>query len=268
VIIRKSTAEIETMANAGRIVADTFALLHEHIRPGVSTGELDELAEEFMHSRGGTSSFRGYRGYPAAICTSPNDMVVHGIPNGHTVSEGDILSVDVGVVFDGFVADSAFTFAVGSISPEAERLLEGCQAALAAGIEQCRAGHHLSDVSHAIQVATEDAGFSVVRSLVGHGIGRAMHEDPQIPNYGPPGRGPELQPGMTFAIEPMINAGGPDVYLHDDEWSISTMDGSLSAHFEHTVAVTDDGPKILTASQKTADRGDPGRPLARRRAGA
>jgi methionyl aminopeptidase len=253
VIIRKSTAEVEKMANAGRIVADTIAVLHDYIRPGVSTGELDELAEGYIQSQGGTSSFKGYRGYPAAICTSPNDMVVHGIPNGRTVSEGDILSVDVGVVLDGFVADSAFTFAVGEISPDAERLLEGCQAALAAGIAQCRAGNRLSDVSHAIQVATEEAGFSVVRSLVGHGIGRAMHEDPQIPNYGSPGRGPELQPGMTFAIEPMINAGGPDVYLHDDEWSISTMDGSLSAHFEHTVAITDDGPKILTVTPNPAE---------------
>ncbi len=245
-IIRKSSSEIETMASAGRIVAGTFAMLGEHIRRGVTTGELDELADEYIQSQGGTSSFKGYRGYPASICTSPNDMVVHGIPDGRTVSEGDILSVDIGVVFDGFVADSAFTFAVGSISVDAERLLDGCQAALAAGIAQCRAGNHLSDVSHAIQVATEEAGFSVVRSLVGHGIGRAMHEDPQIPNYGPPGRGPELQPGMTFAIEPMINAGGPDVYLHDDEWSISTVDGSLSAHFEHTVAVTGEGPRILT----------------------
>jgi methionyl aminopeptidase len=253
VIIRKSTAEIAKMANAGRIVAGAIALLQEHIRPGVSTGELDELAEEYIYSQGATSSFKGYRGYPAAICTSPNDMVVHGIPNGRTVSEGDILSVDVGVVLDGFVADSAFTFAVGEISADAERLLEGCQAALAAGIAQCRAGNRLSDVSHAIQVATEQAGFSVVRSLVGHGIGRAMHEDPQIPNYGPPGRGPELRPGMTFAIEPMINAGSPDVYLHDDEWSISTIDGSLSAHFEHTVAVTEDAPKILTVTPNPAE---------------
>jgi methionyl aminopeptidase len=252
-IIRKSTAEIEMMANAGRIVAETIGLLRDHVRPGVSTGELDELAEDFIVSQGGASSFKGYRGYPAAICTSPNDMVVHGIPNGRTVSEGDILSVDVGVVLDGFVADSAYTFAVGEISADAERLLEGCQSALAAGIAQCRAGNRLSDVSHAIQVATEEAGFSVVRSLVGHGIGRAMHEDPQIPNYGPPGRGPELQPGMTFAIEPMINAGSPDVYLHDDEWSISTIDGSLSAHFEHTVAVTDDGPKILTVTPNPAE---------------
>ena len=250
-IIRKSTAEIEKMANAGRIVADTIALLREHIRPGSRPASSTSWPTTSSSPRAATSSFKGYRGYPAAICTSPNDMVVHGIPNGRTVSEGDILSVDVGVVLDGFVADSAFTFAVGEISADAERLLEGCQAALAAGIAQCRAGNRLSDVSHAIQVATEEAGFSVVRSLVGHGIGRAMHEDPQIPNYGPPGRGPELQPGMTFAIEPMINAGGPDVYLHDDEWSISTLDGSLSAHFEHTVAVTEDGPRILTATPES-----------------
>jgi methionyl aminopeptidase len=248
-IIRKSPSEIETMARAGRVVADTLALVGEHLRPGITTGELDQIADEFIRSRGGTSSFKGYRGYPAAICTSPNDMVVHGIPSGRSLSEGDILSVDVGVIKDGFVADSAYTFAVGEISPEAARLLEACQEALAAGIEQCRPGNHLSDVSHAIQTATEEAGFAVVRSLVGHGIGRAMHEDPQIPNYGAPGRGPELASGMTFAIEPMINAGGADVVIHDDEWSISTADGSLSAHFEHTVAVTEDGPRILTVAR-------------------
>jgi methionyl aminopeptidase len=253
VIIRKSSSEIETMANAGRIVADTLALVGEHLRPGVTTGGLDELADEYIRSQGGTSSFLGYRGYSASICTSPNGVVVHGIPDGTVLSEGDILSVDVGVILDGFVADSAYTFPVGEISSGAERLLEGCQAALAAGIAQCRAGNRLSDVSHAIQKATEEAGFSVVRSLVGHGIGRSMHEDPQIPNYGPPGRGPELQPGMTLAIEPMINAGSPDVYLHDDEWSISTVDGSLSAHFEHTVAITENGPRILTVTQNRAE---------------
>jgi methionyl aminopeptidase len=251
-IIRKSPGEIETMANAGRVVADTLALVGEHVRPGVTTGELDELADDFIRSQGGTSSFKGYRGYPASICTSPNDMVVHGIPSGRTLAEGDILSVDVGVSLDGFVADSAFTFPVGEISGETERLLEICQAALAAGIAQCLPGNRLSDLSHAIQAVTEDAGFSVVRSLVGHGIGRAMHEDPQIPNYGAPGRGPELASGMTFAIEPMINAGSPDIYLHDDEWSISTVDGALSAHFEHTVAITDDGPRILTGAQSPA----------------
>ena len=175
-------------------------------------------------------------------------MVVHGIPSLYTLRDGDILSVDVGVTLDGFVADSAYTFAIGEISEEAERLLEGCQAALAAGIEQCRVGNRLSDISHAIQVVTEEQGFSVVRSLVGHGVGRSMHEEPQIPNYGEPGRGPQLAEGMTFAIEPMITAGGPEVVLHDDEWSISSADGSLAAHFEHTVAITADGPRILTAA--------------------
>ena len=247
-IIRKSPEELERMARAGRIVAETLALIGEHARPGVTTAELDELAEEFVVGQGGYPTFKGYRGYPAATCISPNSMIVHGIPGPYELREGDILSVDVGVTLDGFVADSAYTFAIGEISQEAERLLEACQAALAAGIEQCVAGNRLSDISHAIQLATESAGFSVVRSLVGHGVGRSMHEDPQIPNYGQPGRGPQLAEGMTFAIEPMINVGGADIYLHDDEWSISTADGSLSAHFEHTVAVTASGPRILTAA--------------------
>ncbi len=237
------------MAAAGRVVVETLALLGEHVRPGVTTGELDRIADEFIRSQGGAPTFKGYRGYPAAICTSPNEMVVHGIPGRRALSGGDILSVDVGVTLGGFVADSAYTFAVGEISAEAERLIEVCEAALAAGIEQCRAGNRLSDISHAIQTVTEDGGFSVVRSLVGHGIGRTMHEDPQIPNYGAPGRGPQLAPGMTLAIEPMINAGGPGIYVHEDEWSISTDDGSLSAHFEHTVAVTDDDPRVLTTSK-------------------
>src|SRR5439155_12041945 len=185
---RKSPAEIETMAKAGLVVADTLALVGEHVRSGATTAELDELADEFIRSQGGTSSFKGYRGYPASICTSPNEMVVHGIPGERTLADGDILSVDVGVSLDGFVADSAYTFPVGEVSAEAERLLEACQAALASGIGQCRPGNRLSDVSHAIQLTTEEAGFSVVRSLVGHGIGRAMHEDPQIPNYAAPGR--------------------------------------------------------------------------------
>jgi methionyl aminopeptidase len=247
-IIRKSPQEVEQMARAGRIVADTLALIGEHVRPGVTTAELDALAEEFITTQGGYPTFKGYRGYPAATCLSPNDMVVHGIPGGFELSEGDILSCDVGVTFDGFVADSAFTFPVGEISAEAERLLEVCQAALAAGVDQCRPGNRLSDISHAVQQVTESAGFSVVRSLVGHGVGRSMHEDPQIPNYGEPGRGPTLAEGMTFAIEPMINVGDPEIYVHDDDWSISTADASLSAHFEHTVAVTDAGPRILTAA--------------------
>jgi len=248
-IIRKSPEEIERMARAGEVVAETLALLGERARPGVTTAELDALADELIRSHGGAPTFKGYRGYPASICTSPNDMVVHGIPGPYPLAEGDILSVDVGVTLHGFVADSAYTFAIGEISTEAERLLEGCRAALAAGVEQCRPGNRLSDISHAIQVATEEHGFSVVRSLVGHGVGRAMHEEPQIPNYGEPGRGPVIAPGMTFAIEPMINAGSPDVVVHDDQWSISTADGSLSAHFEHTVAITDDGPRVLTAER-------------------
>jgi methionyl aminopeptidase len=247
-IIRKAAGEIERMARAGEVVADALAVIGEHARPGATTHELDELADEFIRSRGGTPTFKGYRGYPASICTSPNEMVVHGIPGGYVLKDGDVLSVDVGVTLDGFVADSAYTFTIGDISPDAERLLEGCQAALAAGIEQCRVGNRLSDISHAIQVTTEEQGFSVVRSLVGHGVGRSMHEEPQIPNYGEPGRGPLLAEGMTFAIEPMITAGGPDVLLQDDEWSISTADGSLAAHFEHTVAITADGPRILTAA--------------------
>jgi methionyl aminopeptidase len=246
VIIRKSQDEIEKMARAGEVVAETLDLLREHIRPAVTTAELDELADEFIRSRGGIPTFKGYRGYPAAICASPNSMVVHGIPGPYALEDGDVLSVDVGVTLDGFVGDSAWTFPVGEVSAEAERLLEVCQAALQAGIEQAKVGNRLSDISHAVQQVTEEAGFSVIRALVGHGVGRSMHEDPQIPNYGPPGRGPLLQDGMTLAIEPMITVGASDVVLHDDEWSISSADQSLAAHFEHTVAITADGPRILT----------------------
>jgi methionyl aminopeptidase len=250
-IVRKSEQELEVMARAGDIVAETLSLLRRHVRPGTTTGELDQIADEFIRSRAGVPTFKGYRGpypYPASICTSPNDVVVHGIPDGYELKEGDVLSVDVGVTLDGFVADSAYTFAVGEVDEEAERLLEVCSAALDAGIEQAQAGGKLTDISHAVQRVTEDAGFSIVKSLVGHGVGRAMHEDPQIPNYGEPGRGPTLAPGMTLAIEPMINAGGQDVVVRPDQWTIATADGSLSAHFEHTVAVTKDGPRILTAA--------------------
>jgi methionyl aminopeptidase len=245
-IIRKSRSEIETMSRAGAVVARTLEVLGALVKPGVTTAELDDAAEEHIRSEGGSPTFKGYRGFPAAICTSPNSMVVHGIPGSYRLAEGDLLSVDVGVTLDGFVADSAYTFAVGDVDGDAERLLEVCQAALAAGIEQARAGNHVQDISAAVQRTTEEAGFSVVRSLVGHGIGRSMHEEPQVPNFGEPGRGPLLQPGMTLAIEPMINAGGPDVWMADDRWSISTDDGSLSAHFEHTVAVTENGPLVLT----------------------
>ena len=250
-IVRKSARELDQMARAGTIVADTLGVIGEHVRPGTTTAELDGIADEFIRSRGGVPTFKGYRGpypYPASICTSANDVVVHGIPNDDPLAEGDILSVDVGVTLDGFVADSAYTFPVGEIDPEAERLLEACNAALYAGIEQAKAGGRLTDISHAVQRVTEEAGFSVVRSLVGHGVGREMHEDPQIPNYGEPGRGPMLATGMTLAIEPMITAGAHEVVVRPDRWTIATADGSLSAHFEHTVAVTEEGPRILTAA--------------------
>ncbi len=242
------------MAAAGRVVAETHALVGGNIRPGVTTGELNELAEQFIRSRGGVPTFLGYRGFPASLCLSPNDMVVHGIPGPYRLEEGDILSVDVGVTLDGFVADAAYTHAVGEISADAQRLLDVGQQALAAAVAQAGPGNRLSDISHAVQTVTETAGYSVIRSLVGHGVGRSMHEDPQIPNFGEPGHGPLLQPGMTLAIEPMINAGGPDVVLHDDHWSISTEDGSLSCHFEHTVAVTESGPRILTQVDREAVR--------------
>jgi methionyl aminopeptidase len=254
-IIRKSAQEIEGMARAGELVAETIALLGEQVQPGITTGELDRMAEEFIRDRGGVPTSKGYRGFPAATCISPNAMVVHGIPGEHRVEEGDLISVDVGITLDGLVADSAYTFAVGDVDDEAARLLETGKQALGAGIEQARAGRRVGDISHAVQGVVEGAGFAVVRSLVGHGVGRSYHEEPQIPNFGEPGRGPLLQTGMTIAIEPMITAGGPDVYLHDDEWSISTQDGSLAAHFEHTVAVTDGSPRVLTRAKTPARAG-------------
>ena len=250
-IIRKSAAELEVMQQAGGIVADTHALLAEHIRPGVTTAELDRIADEYIRSRGGVPTFLGYPGpypYPASICASLNEVVVHGIPNDEPLEEGDVLSVDVGVTYQGFVGDSAYTYRVGEVDPEAERLLEAGQAALSAGIEKARAGAYLTDISHAVQTATEEAGFSVVRSLVGHGVGRNMHEDPQIPNFGEPGRGPVLAPGMTLAIEPMITVGTHEVVVREDHWTIASADDSLAAHFEHTVAVTEGEPRILTAA--------------------
>jgi len=255
VIVRKSAQEIEGMARAGELVAETIALLGEHVQPGITTGELDRIAEDFIRERGGVPTSKGYRGFPAATCISPNAMVVHGIPGAHRVAEGDLISVDVGITLDGLVADSAYTFRVGDIDPEAQRLLDVGKQALEAGIGQARAGNRVGDISHAVQEVVEGAGFSVVRSLVGHGVGRSYHEEPQIPNFGDPGRGPLLQTGMTLAIEPMITAGGPEVYLHDDEWSISTQDGSLAAHFEHTVAVTDERPRILTLAKTAVKAG-------------
>src|SRR2546423_3043114 len=206
-ILRKSQAEIEGMARAGDIVADTLEMIAEELSPGVSMLELDRLAEEYIRERGGVPTSKGYRGYPATLCISPNAMIVHGIPTDYRAEEGDIVSVDLGVTLDGLVADSAYTFGVGDISAYAQRLLDVCQQALAAGIDEARVGNHVSDIGHAVQTVVEAAGYSVVRSLVGHGVGRAYHEDPQIPNFGAPGRGPELLPGMTLAIEPMITAG-------------------------------------------------------------
>src|SRR6201991_1545988 len=220
------------MAAAGAILVRTLKMLESKVRPGVTTAELDRAAEKFIRSQGAEPAFKGYRGFPGSICASPNSMVVHGIPGKYRLDRGDIISIDVGVVLDGWVADAARTFAVGPVSPVAGKLLDTTKASLFDAVEQCRAGNRLGDVSHAVQARVEAEGLSVVRSLVGHGIGRSMHEDPQVPNYGQPGRGPMLAEGMTFAIEPMITAGGPDILLHDDEWSISTADGSLSAHFE------------------------------------
>jgi len=246
VIIRKSLQESEAMARAGVLVAETLALCAEVLEPGMTMLELDRIAEEHIRSKGGVPTSKGYKGFPAALCLSPNSMVVHGIPTDYRAQEGDLISVDLGVTLNGLVADSAVTLPVGEIDAEAQRLLDVCQDALAAGIAEAQIGNHLSDISHAVQNVVEEAGFSVVRSLVGHGVGRSYHEDPQIPNYGLPGRGPLLQEGMTLAIEPMITAGSPDVYVHEDDWSISSVDDSLAAHFEHTVALTQEGPRILT----------------------
>src|SRR6266480_1787236 len=237
------------MAAAGSILVRTLALLESKVREGVTTRDLDEAAEKFIRSQGAEPAFKGYRGFPGSICASPNSMVVHGIPGPYKLQRGDIISIDVGVIKDGWVADAARTFPVVPVTPITSKLLDVTKQSLFDAVEQCQPGNRLGDVSHAVQETVEEAGLSVVRSLVGHGIGRSMHEEPQIPNYGEPGRGPLLSPGMTFAIEPMINAGAPDVVIHDDEWSISTVDGTLSAHFEHTVAITEEGPRILTVAR-------------------
>ena len=246
----KSPREIEMMAAAGRIVAETLALVKQHVRPDITTEELDQLAENFIrHHPGAQPSFKGLYDFPATLCTSINQEVVHGIPSPRRVlKEGDLLSVDVGVWLDGLHADSAATFPVGDIKPETARLLAVTQEALAAGVAQARAGNHVGDIGHAVQQVAESAGYSVVRELVGHGIGASFHEEPQVPNYGKPKRGPRLVPGMTIAIEPMINIGGSGIRTLDDKWTVVTQDGSLSAHFEHTVAITDNGPRILTKS--------------------
>ncbi|OLC06429.1 MAG: type I methionyl aminopeptidase [Gemmatimonadetes bacterium 13_1_40CM_70_15] len=246
----KSPREIETMAAAGRIVAATLALVAQHVAPGVSTEHLDRLAEDFIRSHpGARPSFKGLYDFPATLCTSINDEIVHGIPSPKRIlTEGDLLSVDVGVWLDGLHADSAATFPVGPVSAAAEQLLRVTQAALQAGLGQARAGNHVGDIGSAVQQVAETAGFSVVRELVGHGIGSSFHEEPQVPNYGKPKRGPRLVAGMTIAIEPMVNVGAPEIRTLDDKWTVVTVDGSLSAHFEHTVAIGQNGapPRILT----------------------
>jgi methionyl aminopeptidase len=245
-IVKKSPAEIDKMARAGEILVRTMDLLAGKIRPGVTTGELDAAAEKFIRSQGATPAFKGYRGFPGSICSSPNEMVVHGIPGKFKLSRGDILSVDIGVVYDGWVADAARTFAVGDISPVAAKLLEVTEESLFKAVEQAVVGNTLGDIGHAVQQHVEANGFSVVRSLVGHGIGRDMHEDPQIANYGQAGKGLPLQAGMVLAIEPMTTAGRHSVRMGDDGWAIYSADGSLAAHFEFTVAITEAGPRILT----------------------
>jgi methionyl aminopeptidase len=245
-IVIKTPEQIEQMAAAGSIQARCLRMLRSRCRPGVTTADLDEAAARFIASQGAEASFLGYRGFPGSICTSPNSMVVHGIPGPYELRRGDILSIDVGVTYRGWVADAAITVPICPVSPGARKLLDATREALFAGADQARAGNHLSDISHAVQRRIEVDGLSVIRSLVGHGIGRDMHEDPQIPNYGEPGRGPELEPGMVLAIEPMVNAGTHMVRVGDDNWAVYSQDGSLAAHFEFTVAVTEDGPRVLT----------------------
>ncbi|NLW08182.1 MAG: type I methionyl aminopeptidase [Clostridia bacterium] len=245
-IILKSQREIALMREAGRIVALTLAKLREHIAPGVTTGELDRIAEEYIRSQDAVPAFKGYQGFPASICTSVNEEVVHGIPGLKRLAEGDIISIDVGVVKYGYVGDAAITFPVGKISRLKQHLLEVTEAALYEGIKQAVVGNRLTDISHSVQAYVEKNGLSVVRDYVGHGIGRDMHEDPQIPNFGPPGFGPRLRAGMVLAIEPMVNAGTYEVYTLTNQWTVVTRDKKPSAHFEHTVAITENGPEILT----------------------
>ncbi len=242
------------MAAAGDILVRTMNLLAGKIRPGVTTGELDQAAEKFIRSQGAEPSFKGYRGFPGSICASPNSMIVHGIPGPYKLGRGDILSVDIGVTRDGWVADAARTFAVGPVTPIAQKLLRVTEEALFLAVAQCRGGNHLGDVSHAVQAHVESNGFAVVRTLVGHGIGRSMHEDPQIPNHGDAGTGVLLEEGMVLAVEPMVTAGRHGVRVGDDHWSIFSQDGSLAAHFEFTIAITAEGPRILTPWHEAGGR--------------
>jgi len=254
VIIKKRPEEIDRMAAAGDILVRTMELVAGKLRPGITTGELDAAAERYIRSQGATPAFKGYHGFTGSICASPNHMVVHGIPGTFKLKRGDILSVDIGVVYDGWVADAARTFPVGEVSPVAAKLLRITEESLFRAAEQCVAGNRLGDLGHAVQSHVEGNGLAVVRSLVGHGIGRSMHEEPQIPNYGQPGKGVELEEGMVLAVEPMTTAGRHGVRMGDDGWAIYSQDGSLAAHFEFTIAVTAAGPRILTPWHEGAAR--------------
>jgi methionyl aminopeptidase len=245
-IIKKTPEEIERMAASGALLVRAMNLVAGKIRPGVTTAELDRAAEKFIRSQGAVPTFKGYHGFPGSICASPNSMIVHGIPGPYTLQKGDILSVDLGVTLDGWVSDAARTFPVGPISPVAQKLLDVTEEALMLAVPECRPGNHLGDIGHAVQTYVEAAGLSVVRSLVGHGVGRDMHEDPQIPNYGHAGAGVTLEEGMVFAIEPMVTAGRHGIRVASDQWSIFSQDDSLAAHFEFTIAITADGPRVLT----------------------
>src|ERR1700704_6878355 len=248
----KTAHEIDLMARAGSLLASVLPPLKEACVPGVKTIELDRIAEKLIREGGATPGFLGYHGYPRSICVSINDEAVHGIPGNRRVVAGDLVSLDLGLVLEGFWADVGITVGVGKISKEADRLIRVTEEALYVGIEQAQPGGYLGDISSAIQKHVERAGFSVIRQFVGHGIGRQMHEDPQVPNFGPPGTPPRLKPGMTLAIEPMVNAGGFEVYIKPDGWTVCTTDGSLSAYSEHTIAITAEGPRILTAPPSAA----------------
>jgi methionyl aminopeptidase len=244
--VRKNKDEVAKMRRAGRIVAEMLEACERAAKPGMTTRDLDLVAREVLERRGARSNFLNYHGFPAVICTSPNDVIVHGIPGSYRLKEGDILSVDCGAIVEGYHADAARTFAVGDVDEEAVRLMEATRQSLEAGIKHVRDGARVSDIGHAVQTVAEGAGFSVVREYVGHGIGTALHEEPKVPNYGEPGRGIKLKVGHVLAVEPMVNVGGPETTMYDDGWTVVTADGSLSAHFEHTIAVTDDGPEVLT----------------------
>lgn len=245
-IIIKNNKEIDLMRSAGKIVAETLLLIEEKVRPGITTAELDSIAEEFITKHGARPSFKGLYGFPASLCISVNEQVVHGIPGGYVLKDGDIVSVDCGANINGFHGDAARTFGVGNITKEAEKLINVTRESFFKGIEYAKVGNRLTDISHEIQNCVEAAGFSVVRDFVGHGIGRVVHEDPDIPNYGPPGRGPKLVEGMALAIEPMVNAGSYKVKTLSNDWTVVTSDGSLSAHYENTIVILPDGPEILT----------------------